>query len=180
MTEKWKDIPAWEGFYQVSDQGRVRSVDRTIVVRRSNGMQVPLRLCGRMLRGQLNKGYETVCLSRPGKQVRARVHGLVLLAFVGAKPPNQEACHWNGKRADNRLGNLRYDTRSANCMDRHRHGTHGLVYGEASGLAKLTEKTVRWARANAEQFSYREMGRRLGVSTNTIRNAVLGINWKHV
>lgn len=119
MTETWKDIPGWEGFYQVSDQGRIRSVDRTIPHARYGTVNRKGKV---MSPGSNPKGYKIVGLRRNGKAKGASVHTLVLQAFVGPRPPGYEACHNNGDLADNRLENLRWDTSSENKIDIQRHG----------------------------------------------------------
>ena len=117
----WKPIPEWEGFYEVSDRGEVRSVDR--IVHLSNGQTRSYR--GRLVRPQkTSNGYLHVQLRRPGKTQICRVHQLVLRAFVGPAPEGHEACHLNANRHDNRLANLRWDDRSGNQLDRVRHGHH--------------------------------------------------------
>jgi hypothetical protein len=65
-----------------------------------------------------------VVLYRNGARRDALVHHLVLEAFVGPQPPGAEGCHWNDDPTDNRLENLRWDTRSANQFDSVRNGTH--------------------------------------------------------
>lgn len=118
--EQWRPIPGYEGYYEVSDHGRVRSLDRTI--ERSNGQEV--RRKGRVLRpGTYVSGHKHVNLHAPERKRKWRVHHLVLLAFVGPMPEGMEVCHNNGNPADNRLENLRYDTHSSNLLDRNDHGT---------------------------------------------------------
>lgn len=113
MPERWLAIPGWPG-YQVSDRGRVRSVDRVL----SDGR----RAAGRMLRAAGNgKGYRYVRLSAGGRRKRHHIARLVLLAFTGPAPEGAEACHGNGRRRDNRLANLRWGTRPENRADRERH-----------------------------------------------------------
>jgi hypothetical protein len=65
------------------------------------------------------KGYPQVSLALTGvgRREYRYVHDLVLLAFVGAKPAGLEVCHGDGVKTNNRLSNLRYDTRSANALD---------------------------------------------------------------
>lgn len=117
---KWRDIPGWEGAYAVSDAGDVASLDRSAPGRRNFSMD------GRRLNLSPNtgSGYARVRLSLAGKNTNIGVHRLVLFAFVGPCPPGMEACHGNGDRLDNRLGNLRWDTKSANTRDQVTHGTH--------------------------------------------------------
>lgn len=123
MEEVWKDIPGYEGEYQVSDQGRVRSVDRMIT---AHWRGKPYR---RRSKGQIVKGtgrpYLGVMLGR--YSVKINVHQLVLLAFVGPCPEGLEICHNNGDPTDNRLVNLRYDTRSENVRDTVRCGSKGIL-----------------------------------------------------
>lgn len=119
-TEKWKPIPGWESSYEVSNHGRVRSLDRTVI--RSNGAPLPLR--GRVLRpATLKHGYQQVALSE-GTGASVEVHVLVAAAFIGPRPEGLEVCHNDGNPRNNHIDNLRYDTKSSNSHDTVRHGTH--------------------------------------------------------
>jgi hypothetical protein len=116
----WLPIPDYEGFYEVSDLGLVRSVDRVQV----NSLGRVRRLRGKMLKCSPSKhGYPRVALSRQGCVWFVEVHRLVMLAFEGPCPPELEVCHGNGNQLDNRLSNLRYGTVSENRLDAVRHGT---------------------------------------------------------
>jgi hypothetical protein len=153
-TELWRPIPLWEGFYEVSDQGRVRSLDR--IVKTAAG---PRRYLGKMLRPGTNRhGYPVVVLSRAGRRGKtAKVHRLVLEAFVGPCPDGMEGCHNNGDRADARLPNLRWDTPSANQYDRRLHGTdhqvaktecpQGHPYDDENTKVIPSRPTARYCRA---------------------------------
>ena len=119
MTERWKDVPGYEGYYQVSDQGRVRSLPR--VVHRRNGSRQ--RIPGRLLQLRLSAcGHPRVALCCCGRRRDRPIHQLVLEAFVGLCPVNMEGCHNNGIHTDNRLLNLRWDTHKSNMEDTGRHG----------------------------------------------------------
>ena len=107
MSERWLPAPGWEDRYQVSDLGRVANLD------------------GHVLRvAPQHSGHLRVALWRNNRAHLAQVHRLVLLAFVGPCPEGMETCHGNGDPTDNRVANLRWDTRSANLMDSVRHLTH--------------------------------------------------------
>lgn len=120
--ERWLPIPGYEGLYEVSDRGRVRSMDRMV---RSNNSNVQFKR-GMVLKiSKSNRcNYMTVGLTRENNHRRFFVHRLVLMAFVGPCPDGMEACHGNGVADDNRLSNLRWDTPSENIRDLVRHGTH--------------------------------------------------------
>lgn len=118
-SEQWLPVVGWEGYYEVSDHGRVRSVDRKSVFRDGRTMF----LKGRVLRTVATPyGHLSVGLKRNGTRKTAKVHRLVLEAFVGPAPEGMECCHNNGDAADNRLGNLRWDSSSANKWDIIKHG----------------------------------------------------------
>lgn len=118
-SEEWRPVVGWEGLYEVSDQGRVRSLDRVVAF----GAQQ------RLVRGRILKGGKTVngvpfVVLSNGEHVNRSRHRLVLEAFVGPCPPGMEACHWNDIKTDNRLANLRWDTHAANGRDCVRNGNH--------------------------------------------------------
>lgn len=121
--QKWVSVPGFEGKYEVSDQGNVRSLRRVIKRRDGFSQSAP----GRMLKPYPlpHSGYLQLTLGDGGKGRRYYVHRLVLEAFVGPAPEGHEACHNNGVPSDNRLENLRWGTRGENNRDAVAHGTHG-------------------------------------------------------
>jgi hypothetical protein len=133
-TETWKPIPGHDG-YEASDLGRIRSLyygDR--------GHGRIRRRIPRILSSHPNKhGYIRVCLSTPTRDSYS-AHALVLLTFVGPCPAGLEACHWDGNGTNNRLDNLRWDTRLHNHADQKRHGTR--IAGEHHPNTTLTEQEV--------------------------------------
>lgn len=120
MIEEWRAIPGWEGYYEASSQGRIRSVDRVIETKTG-----PQRYKSKIISPALEKsGHLRVNLMRNGKPHTQRVHRLVLMTFCGHPPEGMEACHWNDIGSDNRLENLRWGTRSDNTYDKVRNGNH--------------------------------------------------------
>lgn len=121
--EKWLPVREYVGLYEVSNLGRVRSLDRYRPHWRGNGTVL---MPGKMLTPTKahRTGHLQVTLSRDGHAKCPYVHVLVLEAFVSPRPDGLECCHYNGIANDNRVENLRWDTRSANRYDSVRHGTH--------------------------------------------------------
>jgi hypothetical protein len=113
MIETWLPIPGYEGRYDVSDEGRVRSWLT------NRGRDVP-RILAQAVHPD---GYYQVALHKDGKQRTVKVHKLVMLAFVGPLPPGMETRHMDGDSRNNRRANLRYGTPTENAGDRVRHGT---------------------------------------------------------
>jgi hypothetical protein len=130
--EIWRRIPGRDG-YEVSDLGRVRSVDRT-VTKMTRGRPALHRLKGRVLKpGTTARGYLVVALGHRGT---IYVHHLVLLAFVGPRPAGHQAAHGDGDRTNNVLSNLRWATPKENTADRYRHGT--VLFGTRHPLGRKT------------------------------------------
>jgi hypothetical protein len=119
-VERWRPIPGWAGYYEASDLGRIRSVDRVITYR---GSRIKVAHKGRILATKSGpKGHRCVTLSLNNADYYYTVHRLVLLTFVGPPPDGFQGCHNNGIPTDNRLTNLRWDTQSENMRDVIRHG----------------------------------------------------------
>lgn len=104
--EDWKDVVGWEGLYQVSSYGNVKNARTGLILRQ----------------GINGKGRYTVRPYSNGCGRTKNVHCLVAEAFLGPKPRGLEVCHNDGNCLNNRIENLRYDTRSENIKDRYRHG----------------------------------------------------------
>lgn len=115
MREVWKDIYDWTGLYQVSNKGRVKSLTRRVPAR--HGLHW---FKGRLLRTHKTTKYAVVALSYRSKVFHKYVHQLVAQAFIGPCPRGLEVCHSDDDGHNNRVSNLRYDTRSNNALDRFR------------------------------------------------------------
>lgn len=121
MTETWKPVVRYEGLYEVSDQGRVRSLDRTehckdgLIRRRKGRTRIPAK----------NRyGYPIVGLCKDGKMKTKTIHRLVLEAFVGPCPDGLECLHKDGAPENNTIENLKWGSHSENTLDTVRHGRH--------------------------------------------------------
>jgi hypothetical protein len=127
-SERWLPVPGYEGYYEVSDHGRVRSLDRWLEVPNRWGSTTRYFKPGRVLREKRKKNplhaYAVVILSVNAKPDTRAVHRLVLEAFVGACPVGMEACHGPQGVFDNSLGNLRWGTYNENALDTVRDGHH--------------------------------------------------------
>lgn len=120
MTD-WRAVPGYEGSYEVSRDGRVRSVTRQVPYGR-HGCTI---YQGRELRlTRLKIGYLTVKLALAGHTRTTYVHELVLRAFVGPRPKTDargEIRHLDGDKTNNHIDNLKYGTIIENAADRVRH-----------------------------------------------------------
>ena len=122
-SEQWKPVLGWEDLYEVSSQGRVRSLPRVVI--HSDGRV--RRLPGRVLKPGLEKGrnkYERVALCINGELHMKKVHLLVAEAFIGERPVGLVCRHLNDNSLDNRAENLLWGTHSDNQQDSVRNKHH--------------------------------------------------------
>lgn len=171
--EGWIAAYGFEGLYEVSDAGNVKSVRR--VTTRKDGSQYALEGC--ILRPYTRKfGYKHVTLSRSGVNLTRTVHRLVLESFVGPRPSGLVCCHRNGIPGDNRLVNLRWDTPQANQADRLIHGTDNGGFGNPRAfLSRELIVAIREATG-----THASVARWFGVSPETARRIRNGSRWAFV
>lgn len=128
MTE-WRDVVGWEGLYRVSDDGQMWSVRR-----------------GRLVKPAPNTtGYLRAELWMGGKRTRVSVHVAMLEAFVGPRPEGMFGLHADDDRNNNTIGNLRWDTPTANNLDAIGNGRR--VFEPLAECAKghaMTPDNVAW------------------------------------
>jgi len=179
--ETWLPVPVagYEALYEVSDLGRVRSLDRTVTDRNQWGPCLRTQR-GRVLKPRLNLRQElTVSLSRHGVIRDCRIHRLVLEAFAGPCPPGMEALHGPAGKLDNNLANLRWGTRAENQADRLRDGTSN--HGERNSQHRLTgEAAAEIRRRYAAGETQRTLAAAFGVGRMTVSDIVRGKSWQHV
>lgn len=175
LNETWLPVSGYEGLYSVSDWGRVRSEDR-IINNAGSGTTYIQR--GKILKPSHDgKGYFRVNLSRNARARVAYIHQLVMRTFVGPQLAGVDVCHADGNPANNRLDNLRYDTRAANIVDCQRHGTFSEA--EIHPCAILTDAQALTI-YHTTGVPAIDLAERHGVSVAVIQQIWRGETWKSV
>lgn len=121
-NEIWIDVPGYEGHYQISNMGRIRSMDRSVIDKKGrNHITI-----GGVMKPTPDKktGHMRIGLWKNSKRRVLYVHRLVMETFVGECPYGLEVCHNDGDSSNNRLDNLRYDTRHENMIDASKINRH--------------------------------------------------------
>jgi len=166
MKEQWRDIPDYEGVYQVSDRGRVMRV------RAAQGTQK-----GLILRQCNLRGYKQVGLTKCSKRENFLVHRLVAEAFLGLAP-GLEVNHLNGVKHDNRLANLEWATSSQNHLHRVHVLGQKLPAGEDCPASKLAANQVREIRRRSKAGERGSaIAKDFPVGGNAIYLILNGKNW---
>jgi len=117
MQEIWKDIPDYKGFYQVSNLGNVKSLNRSII--RSNGVVQSFK--GKLMSKCSDGRYLYVTLYKVGKIKNYKIHKLVAIAFLNHKPCGYKFVidHKDHNPKNNRLNNIRIITQRQNTSQSH-------------------------------------------------------------
>ena len=122
--EIWKDIKGFEGYYQVSNMGRIKSLERWVIRNKKGRLHVKARI----IKGCIEtRGYSAVTLTNNGKRTYARIHRLVADAFLNNPFNKPEVNHIDGNKQNNKVSNLEYCTRIEN--EQHAYKT-GLKKGK--------------------------------------------------
>lgn len=123
MEEEWRDIPGYEGMYQVSSFGRVKSLARTMPHKTHGTWNISERILKSFWSGQKDSQYLAVFLhSGRGHQKIFRVHRLVAEAFIPRIEGKDVVNHKNCDRADNSVSNLEWVTPKENAQHAKAHG----------------------------------------------------------
>ena len=176
--ETYKPICGFEGIYEVSDRGNVRSVPR---LRRSRGFTCPVGY--RILKGAITRdGYKMVRLYHHEGGVKwtdASIHRLVAIEFVPNPKGKPQINHKDGNKLNNIPENLEWCTPSENCQHASATGLRIPAKGERHGMVILTGKQVSEIRRllSAGELSQREIGALFGVSRGCIRDIKAGKSW---
>jgi hypothetical protein len=185
IIEEWRPVVGYEGLYEVSDQGRVRSLDR--VLRDKNGLLK--RFKGKILSASIkqNKYGRYAVVGLPSINVSGTTNRyiahLVLESFGGPRPAGMECCHCDGDSLNNNANNLRWGTPKENSLDKYNHGT--VLWGSKNHQARLTETQVleirgKYIRYSKTKSNSRQLAEEYGVDMQAIGKIVRRERWNHI
>jgi hypothetical protein len=172
MDENWKDIKNYEGMYQVSDLGRIRSLDREIINERGW-----TKVKGKIISlSTFKDGYKRVGLYKEGRRRNYMVHRIVALHFI-EDMGDLHVDHINGDRTDNRLVNLDKVTPQENMR-------RAYIRNGPLAPPKLRYFTVEDIRRIRKEYVPRKhkpsLHKEYGVSRITIKNIATRKSWNHI
>lgn len=178
VVEEWESVDGYEGTYEVSNLGNVRSVDREIVY--SNGNVVACS--GKPKKATVDKyGYKYVSLYLNQKHEQGMVHRLVAEAFLDNEHNKPQVNHIDGDKLNNSSENLEWVTSQENMTHAKENGLLESVSGEGHYRSKLDNTKVREIRRRAGNGErYQDLGDEFGVVKSTIGFIVNRKTWKHV
>jgi hypothetical protein len=177
--EVWKDIEGYEGLYQVSSLGNVKSLGRRKSVAEKGGYynlgDINLRLGNR-------RGYKSVTLCKDGIPKPFAVHRLVAFAFLENKENKKTVNHINGIKSDNRVDNLEWVSQSEQQIHAIKIGLRYKAIGEQSNFSKFKSEDIIKIREmySTGLFSCEELSKKFNTSKNNINSIIHSYTWKHL
>lgn len=167
--EQWRNVPDYEGLYQVSNKGRVRSLDH--IVPGSRGGERLVR--GKVLKQTKSGNYFCVHLSKKGKSKVLNTHEIVAFSFLGKRPKGYHIHHKDGNSYNNIPQNLEYLSPFAHAQTVQRR------VGEENGFSKLTEGDVRQIRKlwNSNELTQEEIANMFGIEQMAVSSIIRKKTW---
>ena len=165
MEEIWKDVPGFEGLYQVSNYGQIKSTPRRGTV-------------GGIMKGHADrKGYINITLRKDGKQYTQKLHRLIAITFIPNPHNYPEVNHRDENKQNNRIDNLEWCSTSYN----HEYGTRTLRASARCG------KPICCVETGVEYQGARQAAREMGIDASGITKALKnpnrtcgGYHWQYV
>lgn len=179
-NEIWKDVPNYEGLYQASNLGRIKSLERELP--QKNNINRVIR--EKLITTTICKGYSVCSVTNVlKKKTRTSFHRLVAFAFI-PNPYNLPCVnHINGIKSDNRVENLEWCTYSENEIHSKDFLKKIYAFGEKSGSAKLTEQKVLAIRrlySINPKYNRKKIAEKLGIHPFSLNDIHRRKSWKHI
>lgn len=177
--EVWKNIKGFDGIYQISNQGRVKSVERVEIMK--TGVKRKRKETIRKAT-ETEKGYLIVNLGGRNSGGNYRVHRLVAEAFISNKKELPEVNHIDLNKKNNSVENLEWVSRVENVRHAIGHGKKGGGKGQKNFNVKLNEKKVIKIREmlKNKNIQIKEIALKMGVSPSSIQAIKRGKSWAWV
>lgn len=181
MQEIWKSIDGFDGYYEVSNMGKIKTCKHSFI--RKDGK--PFSVSEKIIKGNKDtKGYLQVELKKDGVRTIKFIHRLVAEAFIENEQNKEQVNHKDGNKLNNCVSNLEWVTCRENIHHAWKNKLNRPIAGEKHGNHKLTEQAVKYIRDNykprSKEFGARALARKFNVSPYPIMNIINGKGWKHV
>ncbi len=170
--EVWKDVEEYEGIYQISNLGRVKSLERTV-----KGYISLTNLPERILKQNPDtRGYLMVRLYKNGIAKTKKVHRLVAKSFIPNSKNLATINHINGIKHDNRVENLEWMTYKENSIHAYKTGLNKSVLSN-NGRSKLKETDVLEIMKLKSSYSQRKIAKMFSISRSVVKSIHDGKTW---
>lgn len=176
-NEIWKDILNYEGYYQVSNLGRIKSLKRYVKKRWDTLILIDEKILKPILR---KDGYYRIKLCKNGNYDHPLVHQVVLKTFVKNLENKPQINHINGDKSNNKLNNLEWTTISENIQHSYNNNLHKKLRGVKNGASKLTETDILEIRKIGKLRKVKDTAFKYNITTHTVWCILNNKSWTHI
>ncbi len=176
-NEIWKDIIEYEGLYQVSNYGRIRSLETFVNHRYGKRIRK-----GKIKTLAVNKGgYHTVNLFKDNETKMLKAHRALMQAFVPNPENKRTVNHKDGNKLNNHISNLEWATHKENNIHAHENNLVNIKIGEDNAAAHLSNIDILEIRTlSSNGIRHRTIAKVFDVHENTISGIVNRKTWNHI
>ena len=175
-NEIWKDVVGYEGLYQVSNLGKLKSLKKTIIKSKGGKFSYPEKI----MKTKFDKNYERVGLSKNGVKKYFLVHRIVAIAFLNNLNNKKTVNHINGVKSDNRVQNLEWNTLSENIKHAFDTKLKIPIMGEKHYSTKISDEIVLKIKNEHKNLKQIEIAKLYSLSKTTISNIINGKRRKYI
>jgi len=175
--EEWRDVVGYEGYYQVSNLGRIKGLERIVICNKKGNTK---KLKEKMMSQSCTKDYLSINLRMNGKVSFFTVHRLIAIAFIPNPENKPEVNHIKGNKYDNRIWMLEWSTKSENGKHAFQLGLSVSKKGSDCVNSKLTEQQVLEIRELGKSLNFKQISIIYKVSPSSISNIVKRKSWTHI
>lgn len=177
VTSNWRNIKGYEGLYQVSDCGEIKSLDRKSK-RKDSGFNI---YKGKVLKqDKNNRGYNLITLNKNGVSKKILVHRIVAINFIENNENKKFVNHIDGDKRNNKVENLEWATFEENIKHAWETEIYKPIKSDSVHTAKLNSEKVKNIRKNTENKSVKELAEEYGVTSTTVSNVLNFKSWKDI
>lgn len=183
VLEEWRDIKGYEGKYQISNLGRVKTLPRVVYCAVSRNTKT--RVLKEIIHKQCDNGwgYKMVSFRVDGGKPKTKyIHKMVAECFLTRKEGDTQVNHIDGNKANNKAENIEWCTASQNLQHSFDIGLRSSRKGEAVPQSKLTESNVLFIRSEYSKGNITQdaLAALFGVNPGTIGRVINKKRWKHI
>lgn len=175
MSEEiWKDIEGYEGYYQISNIGRVKSLSRLIT--KNLGLKGIMKFYSKekIKTAFISRGYVRVALCKNGIPKKQSIHRLIAKAFIPKVDGKEFVNHIDSNRSNNSISNLEWCTSSENNSHAYKYGNNNI--GEKHGRSKFSDEIVNKIRSEyvygSKEFGSRNLAKKYGMTKTNVLDIV--------